>query len=56
MDLHRPQSEYESILSWSKGPHACPAKALTLIVAIMLLDTLADRYRLSDLTVFNPAF
>jgi cytochrome P450 len=56
MDLHRPRSEYDAVLSWSKGPHDCPGKALSIIVTVMLLDTLAERYRLSDLRMFNPAF
>ena len=56
MDLHRPAVEYEQVLSWSKGPHDCPGKALSIIVTIVLLDTLAERFRMSDLNIFNPAF
>ncbi|MCZ6692143.1 MAG: hypothetical protein O7H41_21360 [Planctomycetota bacterium] len=56
MDLHLPRFEYDAVLSWSKGPHDCPAKALSIVVSVMLLDTLAERYRLSDLRIFNPAF
>lgn len=56
MDLNRSPAEYESVLSWSKGPHECPAKELSIIIAIMLLDTLAKRYSLSNLHLFNPEF
>jgi hypothetical protein len=56
MDLNRPAADYEAILSWSKGPHSCPGKELSIMTALLLLDTLAERYRLSDLRVFNPEF
>ena len=56
MDLHRPLAAYNSVLSWSKGPHDCPAKELSIITAILLLDTLAERFRLSELCMFNPEF
>lgn len=56
MDLHRPVDEYSQILSWSKGPHDCPGRELSILTTIVLLDTLAERFRLSDLVIFNPAF
>lgn len=54
--LDRTDEEYEKVLSWSKGPHACPAKELSLLVTQLMLDELAERFDLRRLRIFNPAF
>lgn len=56
MNLERPQEEYANVLSWSKGPHDCPGKELSIIVTILMLDQLSKRYDLSKLKIFNPTF
>lgn len=52
--LDRPDEEVDAVLSWSKGPHACPAKDLSVVVTMLMLDTLAERFDLSRLQIFNP--
>lgn len=54
MKLDRPQEEVDEVLSWSRGPHACPAKELSVLVTMVMLDTLAERHDLSKLQIFNP--
>jgi len=39
---------------WSKGPHSCPAKTLTILVVVAVLDTLSGRYELARRRIFNP--
>jgi hypothetical protein len=39
--LDRPPSELTQILSWSKGPHACPARDLSVMITVLMLDSLA---------------
>jgi Cytochrome P450 len=56
MKLDRPKDQYDAILSWSKGPHACPAKEMSILVTITMLDALSERYELSKLKIFNPQF
>ncbi|WP_394833997.1 cytochrome P450 [Pendulispora rubella] len=51
--LDRPREEYDKVLSWSKGPHGCPARDLSITVVVNMLDTLAERYDLSELKIFN---
>ena len=40
--IDRPAEEVDEILSWSRGDHVCYAKALSVKVTVLLLDTLAD--------------
>ncbi|MFW6353271.1 MAG: cytochrome P450 [Verrucomicrobiota bacterium] len=40
--LDRPENEMAAILSWSKGPHVCPARDLSILVTVMMLDALAE--------------
>lgn len=54
--LDRPQQELDAILSWSKGPHECPAKDLSIVVTQIMLDTLAERFDLSKLRILNLSF
>lgn len=56
IDLDRDEEVYQKVLSWSKGPHACPARELSITVSGVLLDTLAERFSLSELHIFNPIF
>lgn len=56
IDLDRPQAEYDAVLSWSKGSHGCPGKALSIDVTMLMLDKLAERYDLSKLKIYNPTF
>jgi cytochrome P450 len=56
MDIGRTDEARDDVLSWSKGPHSCPAKDLTILVVVAMLDTLAERYELASLRIFNPQF
>jgi cytochrome P450 len=56
MDIGRTDEARDEVLSWSKGPYACPAKEHSIHVVIAMLDTLAERYELSRLRIFNPQF
>lgn len=39
--LDRPPAQVASVLSWSRGPHACPVRDLSVVVTVLMLDTLA---------------
>ncbi|HEX9781691.1 MAG TPA: cytochrome P450 [Opitutaceae bacterium] len=54
--LDRPDEEVEAVLSWSKGPHACPVKDLSVLLTVLMLDTLATRYDLRKLKIFDLEF
>ena len=54
--LDRPPSAYASVLSFSAGPHACPAKDMGLMVTVLMLDALSRRYDLETLEIFSPIF
>jgi hypothetical protein len=54
--LHRSPEEFARVLSWSTGPHVCPAKDLSILATVMILDTLAERYDLRNLRIFNIEF
>ncbi len=54
--LDRPPSAYESVLSFSAGPHACPARDMGLMVTVLMLDTLSRHYDLDTLEIFSPIF
>jgi cytochrome P450 len=56
MDLGRSEEARDEILSWSKGPHACPAKDLSVHVTMAMLDVLSERFELSALRIVNPQF
>jgi cytochrome P450 len=56
MDIGRTDEGREAILSWSKGPHACPAKDLSINVTVAMLDALSQQHELSTLRIFNPQF
>jgi biflaviolin synthase len=56
MDLGRTEEAREKVLSWSKGPHACPAKDLSVHVTMAMLDALSERFELAALRIFNPQF
>lgn len=53
---HRSYEEQARILSWSTGPHVCPAKDLSIQVAKALLDELAQHKDFQQLRVFSPEF
>jgi hypothetical protein len=55
-DLERPDPQQDSVLSWSKGPHVCPAKELSIHVTTVMLDALAERFDFDKLTIFSPEF
>ncbi|MFO7567863.1 MAG: cytochrome P450 [Enhygromyxa sp.] len=40
--LDRPASEVAEVLSWSRGPHMCPVRDLSVVVTVVMLDALAD--------------
>lgn len=56
MDLGRSEESRDQVLSWSKGPHACPAKDLSVHVTMAMLDALSERFELSTLRIVNPQF
>ena len=55
-DHARPPGELRAILSWSTGPHVCPAKELSIQVAKLLLDQMSERTDLRGLRLFAPEF
>ena len=55
--LDRPPAEAAQVLSWSAGPHACPAKDLSIVSSVLMLDTLAAaKGDLRRLKIFNLEF
>lgn len=54
--LDRSRAEYERILSWSTGPHVCPAKDLSILATVIMLDALAERCDLRQLEIANLEF
>lgn len=54
--FHRPPEELARILSWSVGPHVCPAKDLSIQVAKTMLDALSARFDLRRLRIFAVEF
>ena len=54
--LDRPREELERVLSWSTGPHVCPARDLSILVTVLMLDALAARFDLRTLRIFNLEF
>ena len=54
--LDRSREELSRVLSWSTGPHVCPAKDLSIIVTVVMLDALAAKYDLRELTIYNLEF
>ena len=54
--IHRSPAEFSRVLSWSTGPHVCPAKDLSILTTVMILDTLAARYDMRKLRIFNIEF
>ena len=54
--INRPREEFERVLSWSTGPHVCPAKDLSILVTVLMLDALAARFDLRKLRIFNLEF
>jgi hypothetical protein len=41
LKLDRAESSYDEVLSWSKGAHACPARDLSVLVTVAMLDAMA---------------
>ena len=56
MDLGRSPESWDSVLSWSLGPHSCPAKELSVLVTVAMLDVLSAHIELATLRIFNPQF
>jgi hypothetical protein len=56
IDLDRPAEHYDRVLSWSKGPHSCPAKEMSILVTVAMLDAMAERYPLDQLKIPNLTF
>jgi cytochrome P450 len=54
--LDRAPEEYDRVLSWSKGPHSCPAKEMSIVVTVVMLDALASRFPLDQLKIRNLTF
>ena len=54
--LNRSSKELGQILSWSAGPHACPAKELSIFVTVMMLDALAAKCDLRALKIYSLEF
>jgi hypothetical protein len=49
LDTQRAEQEYDDVLSWSKGAHACPAKPLSLLITQVMLDALDSKQALSSI-------
>lgn len=54
--LDRSREELGRVLSWSTGPHVCPAKDLSILVTVLMLDALAARQDLRTLKIYNLEF
>jgi hypothetical protein len=54
--LDRPPAEVAAVLSWSAGPHACPARDLSILSTVLMLDALASRFDLRGLKIYNLEF
>ena len=54
--FHRGHQEIARILSWSTGPHVCPAKDLSIQVAKVLLDELSRHKDFRRIRIFSPEF
>lgn len=55
--IDRSPAEAAQVLSWSAGPHVCPAKDLSIVSSVLMLDTLANaRGDLRKLRIFNLEF
>lgn len=46
-DMNRSREEHDNVLSWSKGPHNCPVKDLSLQITLTMLDSLHKKTPLS---------
>ena len=47
--LDREKEEYDNVLSWSKGAHACPARDFSILVTLVMLDTLNEKVPLDSI-------
>lgn len=55
--LDRPAAEVAQMLSWSRGPNMCPVRDLSVVVTVLMLDTLAESAGdLRRLDIFNIEF
>ncbi|MDQ3289236.1 MAG: cytochrome P450 [Pseudomonadota bacterium] len=55
--LDRPAAEVAQILSWSRGPNMCPVRDLSVVVTVLMLDTLAESAGdLRRLDIYNIEF
>lgn len=54
--LDRTAQEIDAVMSWSTGPHVCPAKELSILLTVLMLDELATQYDLRRLRIPNPEF
>ena len=55
--IDRSPDEAARVLSWSAGPHVCPAKDLSIVSTLLMLDTLAEiRGDLRAIRIFNLEF
>ena len=53
---HRPLKELDQVLSWSAGANACPARDLSIVSAVVMLDVLSAHEDLRTLRIFNLEF
>ncbi len=54
LNIDRPEEELQKVMSWSTGPHRCPAKELSILITVLMLDTLSLKFNLRKLKIFNP--
>ncbi len=54
--IDRSPDEVAAVLSWSAGPHACPAKDLSILSTVLMLDALAARFDLRELRIYSLEF
>ncbi|BDS15342.1 cytochrome P450 [Aureispira anguillae] len=49
IQLDRSEEDYDKVLSWSKGAHACPARDFSILVTLVMLDTLNQKVPLKTI-------
>ncbi len=54
--LDRSREELMQVLSWSAGPHMCPAKDLSIVATVVMLDALAAKGDLRQLKIYSLEF
>ena len=54
LKIDRSPTAYDSVLSFSAGPHSCPAKDMGMMVTVLMLDALSRRHDLENPQDLQP--